>query len=198
MRNLALAWTYAQAKSLKPGFVLVYADDERLPMAQKVRQNKLDECLEHLKPNTVAFASASYQNMLAIADQAAQSNPFQVEALTTWVYGKIEHIADGKTANPGTFVGLSDLASYWEVALIALRRAFGTMEEHEAAIGASKAVRKQVLTDDRAFERKYPDRPLAVRNRFTRLAAADFFRDVARDQGIRFPQEVLDRSTRWM
>jgi len=193
MRNLVLAWSYAKEKNLHPGFVLVYADDERLPVAQKVSRNELDECLEHLKRDMVACETASYQEILAVAERTAESKPFAIKALTTWVTGKIEHVAARRAGVPPTYVGLPDLSGDWEMALVALCRGFQSVDAHKAATQAGQVVRKPALTDDRAFEQKYPDHPLAARNRFTRMAAADFFRDVARDQRSPFPQAVLDR-----
>jgi hypothetical protein len=193
MRNLAVAWSYAQAKGLRSGFVLVYADDERLSMAQKVRRDDLGECLKHLRGDEVVFETASYQAILEVAEQTAGRRPFLFEALTPWVTGKIEHVAAGRAGVPRSFIGLPYLQDDWETALIALCRCFQTLDDHDAAIGSGQMVRKPVLADDGAFEEKYPDHPLAARNRFPRMAAADFFRDAASSVRTPFPQAVLDR-----
>lgn len=80
--------------------------------------------------------------------------------------------------------GLGD--NLWED----LAKGFMTVSDYAAAVESRDLPRHGQWEDDRKFQAQNPDHPLAMDNRFPRIAAADRLRDYK----DKLPQEVLNKA----
>jgi hypothetical protein len=91
MRNLTSCYAVARAAQLQPAFLVIYADDRRLHMAQRVRLPEWQRLTASVDPAAIAFRAISYQALLAQARQAAPANRTLPE-LAAWVQNKIDSV----------------------------------------------------------------------------------------------------------
>jgi len=91
MRNLTTAAAVGQHNQLRPAFVVVYADEPRLPMATRVRQPGWQRLESIVNPAAVTFRTQSYQSLLALAHRADPADPLWPE-LALWVERKIASV----------------------------------------------------------------------------------------------------------
>jgi hypothetical protein len=100
MRNLATCLAVARAAALRPAFLVVYADDNRLPMAQRVRLPEWQRLAAAVDPRVISFRTLSFQSLVALAGRAAPADPTWPE-LAVWVQRKIDavvgmpHLSEG-------------------------------------------------------------------------------------------------------
>ena len=88
MRNLTTAAAVSRHAGLRAAFVVVYADEPRLPMATRVRQPEWQRLVACVNPQAVVFRSLAYQSLLALARAADPTDPVWPE-LEFWVKRKI-------------------------------------------------------------------------------------------------------------
>lgn len=93
MRNLALCWSVARARNLKPAFVVVYADGPGLPMAGKVRSPEWAQFTAQVRADAIRIRAHSYQELIRLAEAAAPAERPLLHALAGWVQGKIDKVA---------------------------------------------------------------------------------------------------------
>ncbi len=100
MRNLTTAAAVGQHTGRRAAFVVVYADEPRLPMAARVRQPEWQWLAGIVNPAAVAFRTLSYQRLLALACQAAPADPVW-PALALWVDRKIASVCGMPSLSEG-------------------------------------------------------------------------------------------------
>jgi hypothetical protein len=88
MRNLTTCAAVGQRAGLRPAFVVVYADEPRLPMATRVRQPEWKFLESIVNPAAAIFKALSYQHLLALAQRANPADPVWPD-LAFWVNRKI-------------------------------------------------------------------------------------------------------------
>ena len=98
MRNLALCWSVARARNLKPAFLVVYADAPGLPMAARVHSAEWTGLLAQVRSDAIRFRAYSYQELLRLAVAAAQRERPLYQSLQSWVEGKIARVAGAQKA----------------------------------------------------------------------------------------------------
>ncbi len=91
MRNLTTAAAVGRHNHLRPAFVVIYADEPRLPMATRVRQPEWQRLQSLVNPAAVTFRAQSYQRLLALASRADPADEVWPE-LSLWVDRKIASV----------------------------------------------------------------------------------------------------------
>jgi hypothetical protein len=89
MRNITICSEVALDQGLKPGFLLVFADDSEFSVAKKVRSQEWTEFLNHIKPGKIEVTAISYQRILKIITDLNLSDHEIWLDLEQWVLSKI-------------------------------------------------------------------------------------------------------------
>jgi hypothetical protein len=90
MRNLSLCWLQAAGSNRRPGFLVVYADAQHLPMAQKIRTQVWLDFQALIRRDQIEFGTFSYQQIIQKALQVIGSEAqVQWNDLQNWVDRKI-------------------------------------------------------------------------------------------------------------
>lgn len=92
MRNLVLCREIARARRRRPAFVIAFADAIGLAVADKVRGGGFGDLEARLRPGSVAFRTASFQEIIAAAARGSEARAEDKtvwEPLSEWVTRKI-------------------------------------------------------------------------------------------------------------
>ena len=92
--------------------------------------------------------------------------------------------------------GLEHVSENLKTALELIESSWLQQEEYRRRVAAGELADYEKLVyilGDRKFEQLHPDHPLADRNRFSRIGAADCIRDIAAKRLTPFPDAVLDK-----
>ena len=101
MRKLTVCWKYAQMNNLQPALLLVYAEGEGLAMAKKTGPAQWDALIDRMRLNGtgIVFERCSFQEMLALARDAAVTERDTFRELFRWVQYKITTVCGYRDAN---------------------------------------------------------------------------------------------------
>ena len=97
MRNLTVCSEVARKKSLKPAFVLVYADGDGLHMAKKVKLPDWKEFTDCVKKDGIVFRVFSYQTIIQQLQGSISKNKDAQDLLRKlgeWVEKKIQTVQE--------------------------------------------------------------------------------------------------------
>lgn len=91
MRNLTTCAAVARNASLRPAFVVVYADGPGLPMAERVRRPEWQRLVSRVNPAAITFRALSFQSMVLLARAACPGEAVWAD-LAAWVERKIASV----------------------------------------------------------------------------------------------------------
>jgi hypothetical protein len=103
MRNLVLCHDVAAERGLRAVFVVVYADADGLPLAEKAKAGGWTELQTSLRPGGVEFRTVSYQELLREARSAIRrlgESDSAWEALDAWIARKTREAPRQARATP--------------------------------------------------------------------------------------------------
>ena len=92
--------------------------------------------------------------------------------------------------------GLEHVSQNMKTALELIESSWMQQEEYQRRVAAGELADYEKLVrnlGDRKFEQLHPDHPLADKNRFSRIGAADYIRDIAAKRLMPFADAVLDK-----
>ena len=101
MRNLTLAYEYAESRRKAAAFVVIYADHPELPFPRALKQKGWANFVQSVRHDRMRLSTVTYQEVCALSVEQETPERATLVALQVWIAGKIERVGAGRRATPG-------------------------------------------------------------------------------------------------